>query len=271
MISFLPPSGDEEQGVVDRDAQADQGDQELDDERDVGEIGEGQQQEEGGQDRDGRHHQWQEREQGREHEQQDRQRAERSEEGLGEDAVSARVVTGRQRVHPGDPDDSAGGRGALDRFLHDLGRDHVGEALGERVEDHRVRRTVVGRAEGLVAGGGLVDHPQWDVRRADRCEGLGHLGLVAGDGLALGQGDRREQRRGVPAVVERRDDLVGGRVAWLSGQGEVDGHPVGDRAGDRAAGDGDHHPGHHDQQSVPQHHLAQTTHGRSLPVTKVRG
>ena len=35
VIAFLAPSGDEQQRVVDGDAEADEGDEELDDERDV--------------------------------------------------------------------------------------------------------------------------------------------------------------------------------------------------------------------------------------------
>ena len=179
------------------------------------------------------------------------------------------LVPGRERIHAGDTDHRTLRRGGLDGGLHRLRREHVGEARGERVEHHRVRRAVVGGAERLVPGVRLVDHTQGDAHRVDCCEGLRHLVLVTGDGLTLRHRDRGEERCGVPAVVERRDDLVGGRVTRLARQREADRHAVVHRARDHRPGDRDHDPGHHHQCAVPQHQLSQTTHGRSSPSREV--
>ena len=112
----------------------------------------------------------------------------------------------------------------------------VGEALRERVEHHRVRRPVVRGAERLVAGVRLVDDAERDVGAGERCERLRHLVLVAGDASGRSAGSPwRCSGRGVPAVVEGRDDLVRRLVTRLAGQREVDRQPVVDLAGHRDA------------------------------------
>ena len=75
--ALLAPARDDDQRVVDRDAEAEQGDQELDDRRDRGQLGQAEQEQEGGHDRGDRHQQRDDREEGGEDEGEHEQRAER--------------------------------------------------------------------------------------------------------------------------------------------------------------------------------------------------
>ena len=75
--ALLAPARDDDQRVVDRHAEADQRDQELHDRRDVGDLGQPEQQQEGGHDRDDRHEDRDDRQERREHEGEHRERAER--------------------------------------------------------------------------------------------------------------------------------------------------------------------------------------------------
>ena len=68
---FLPPAGDEQQRVVDGDAQADERDQVLDDLAHLGDRGHGAKKEEGGEDRDQRHQQRKQGQERPEHQDQD--------------------------------------------------------------------------------------------------------------------------------------------------------------------------------------------------------
>ncbi len=52
VLAFLPPSGHEKQAVVDRQPEPDEGDEELDDERHFGDVGEAEHDEERREDRD---------------------------------------------------------------------------------------------------------------------------------------------------------------------------------------------------------------------------
>ena len=83
--SFLSPAGDQQQRVVDGDAKADQRDQELDDERNLGQVGKAEHDQQGGEDGNGRYHQRDEGEEGGEHERQHQQRSGGADERLGED------------------------------------------------------------------------------------------------------------------------------------------------------------------------------------------
>jgi hypothetical protein len=74
--ALLSPAHHDEQGIVDRDAEADQSDQELDDHRDAGYRGHAPEDEEGGHDRDDGHEQRHEGQQRREHESQHDERPE---------------------------------------------------------------------------------------------------------------------------------------------------------------------------------------------------
>ena len=103
MRALLAPARDDDQRVVDRHAQAEQGDQELNDGGDGRELGQAKQQQERGHDRDDRHENGDDRQEGREHEREHGQRAEPAEHGLEEQAgalaVGAAVL--EERVEAG--------------------------------------------------------------------------------------------------------------------------------------------------------------------------
>ena len=83
---LLAPAGDEQQRVVDGDPEADEGDEELDDERDVGDVREPEHDEEGGEDRDGGDEQRHEGQERGEDEREDDQRAGAADHRLDEHA-----------------------------------------------------------------------------------------------------------------------------------------------------------------------------------------
>ncbi len=80
--ALLAPPRDDEQRVVDRDAEPDQRDQELHDRRHVGERGQAPEEQERGHDRDDRHQDRDDRQERREHEREHDQRAEPAEQRL---------------------------------------------------------------------------------------------------------------------------------------------------------------------------------------------
>ena len=121
-VAFFAPTGDEQQRVVDRDPQADERDQELDDERDVGQVGDRQQEDERGEDRRRSDHERQHGQEGPEHEREDGQRADRAEQGLPEHAcATVPAVAGRERVLAGHPDEGTGGLGRVGRAADGVG------------------------------------------------------------------------------------------------------------------------------------------------------
>ena len=101
---LLPEPEDHQQRVVDRDTEPDERDEELDDDRDVGDVGQGPDAEERRQDRghggDQRH---QDRRQRPEDEEQDDERADGTEQRLGEHARAVRAALGiEDRVDAGE-------------------------------------------------------------------------------------------------------------------------------------------------------------------------
>ena len=82
--SFLTPAGDQEQRVVDSYAEAYQRHQELHDERDLGQVRQPEDDQQGGEDGDRRHHEWEQGEEGGEDEGQHDQGPGRADQGLGE-------------------------------------------------------------------------------------------------------------------------------------------------------------------------------------------
>jgi hypothetical protein len=80
--NFLPPAGDQQQRVVDRDAEADQADKELDDEVDVHQVGQTQDGQECGSHRGGRDQKRHHGEQRGEDKSQDRERAQCADQDL---------------------------------------------------------------------------------------------------------------------------------------------------------------------------------------------
>jgi hypothetical protein len=101
--SLLAPTGDQQQRVVDGDAQADQGHEELDDEAHVGDAGQCPHYKERGQDRRRRDQQRDQGQQGSEHERQHHQRTDGANHGLGEHSPAGTgVVHGGQLGDAGD-------------------------------------------------------------------------------------------------------------------------------------------------------------------------
>jgi hypothetical protein len=238
--AFLAPARDQQQRVVDGDAQADQGDQELHDEAHVGEVGEPQDEQERGQDRHGRDDQRHERQERREHEQQHGQGAEGAEQRLRQHAGAFGVAArGQHRVgrEPG-LQPGAGGR-LLEDGLH-LRLDPRPEALGEGALDQRERAAAAVGDEPRVPGAGQVDHPGLGHGGPHRVEDPGDLRSAVGHGAARRHGDHGHQGVG-GARAEGRDQLLLGLVPGLARQGEVEGQAV----GDRPRGDP---PGHHEDQ-----------------------
>ena len=99
---LLAPAGDQQQRVVDRDAEADERDQELDDRGDVRDVAEAEDDQEGREDRERRDQQRDQREQRGEDEGKDGERSECAEERLGEDAGPLLRAAGAELVQAGD-------------------------------------------------------------------------------------------------------------------------------------------------------------------------
>ena len=170
--ALLAPPVDDEQRVVDRDAEADQRDEELHDEADVDHVGAEQHDRERREDRHRGDEQRHEREERGEQEQQHGQRAEPAEQGLDEQARRLGVVGALgQQVVAGDAEVEAGVLAGLleDRLHRDVGAD-VGEALERLRVDQRVGRAAVVGEEHVVLGLGVVDHPGAGQRRLDVVE-----------------------------------------------------------------------------------------------------
>jgi hypothetical protein len=104
--ALLPPARHNEERVVDRDPEADEDEQKLDDRRDIGRLRQQQERHEARHDRDERHHQRHEREEGGEDEAQDEQGAEAADQRLDDHTrplvISAAVL--HQRVDAGQSD-----------------------------------------------------------------------------------------------------------------------------------------------------------------------
>jgi hypothetical protein len=100
VLALLAPAVDHQQRVVDRDAEADQRDEELHDEADVGEVADAEHAQERREDRHGGDDQRHERHERREHEQQDDQRAAGAQQRLAQHA--RRLVSPRGAALPSD-------------------------------------------------------------------------------------------------------------------------------------------------------------------------
>ncbi len=149
-LALLAPARHHDERVVDRDPEADQADEELDDDRDVGDARERPEQQEGRRDRDERHQQRHHGHERGEHERENHERADRSGQRLHEDAgARLRIArSGAQRVEAGHVDVSPADRDAGER---DLRRARLGLALADASErrdvDESERRAAVIRDE----------------------------------------------------------------------------------------------------------------------------
>ena len=227
--ALFAPADDDEQRVVDRDAEADERDEELHDRRDFGDGRDAPDDEEAGEDRGDRHHDRHEREERAEHEGENQQRADTAEERLDEHAgpVATAALNG-ERVEAGDAHGRAGDGHAAEGFDRVFGgfgvvveglfgierrvHDREGRAPVARDERAGVTRARVPRD---ARAGQCSAQPRFDAGE------LRSHGRRA-DGCAIGQRDDREQRRVVAAgAAELVRDLLVGDEAFATGDGEL--------------------------------------------------
>ena len=165
--ALLAPARDDDQRVVDRHAEADQRDQELHDRRDGRQLGQPEQQQERGQDRDDRHQQRHDREERGEDERQHDERAEAAEHRL---ERARRGPRSRRRCPPRARRSPVRWHAARRRRVASrsaaLAAFSAGGVLAEgRVRvgsriDERERRAAVVGDEGRVAGRGVGGDPR---------------------------------------------------------------------------------------------------------------
>ena len=174
--TLLAPAHHDEERVVDRDPEPDQRDDELRGDRDVGDLGEGPDQQEGGRDGDHRHEQGHERHERREDECEDDERAGARHEDFHENADARagllarglgakRLVAGHSHRRPAHGDSVERRLGLsglpLARF----------EPAPRRVVDEREGRTTVLGDEGAIPGRGIGGEPRARQRRLHPREG----------------------------------------------------------------------------------------------------
>ena len=157
VVALLAPARDDEQRVVDRDAEADERDEELHDRGDVADVRQPEHDQQRGQDRERGHQERQEREQRREHEGEHGQRAERAEERLREHAGPVGRAAGRELLQARGRDVVARGQRASQHPGRLVAHGRVAEPFRARAEDERERRAAVVGDEAPVVRGGEVD------------------------------------------------------------------------------------------------------------------
>ena len=209
MGALLAPAGDDQQRVVDRDAETDQRDQELDHERYVGERGQAEDEKECRQDRHRRDQQRHESQERGEDEGQHDEGAKRADQGLDEDAGAAAVTASRRElVVAGDRDVEVvllggGMDGAVER-----GGERVGEAAGLWRVDEKERAAPVVGEELRVTGAAVVD--DFDTgKRAELVGDRSDVGPAGGDTRAGRNGEHRDVGR-LRRDAVGRGELVGG-------------------------------------------------------------
>ena len=173
--ALVAPAHDDQQRVVDRDAEPDERDEELDDDRDVGDAGERPDEQERRRDRDRRHQQRHDRHERAEDQGEDDERAEAGEEDLQQDAhagvVGAGAVraAGAQRLDPRDLDGGPAHGHSVERPLGAPGLRLTGlEPRPLRDVDQRVGRAAVlgherGSARRAVRGDARVRQGRLDL------------------------------------------------------------------------------------------------------------
>jgi hypothetical protein len=267
--TLLAPAAHHEERVVDRDPEADQRDQELDDLADVRDL------RQATHDEERRHHgnpadqQRQQCEETRIDERQDQQRAERPDHGLDHDSralVRRGGLAVGEQLRPRHTGFPAGGRGVLQCVLQHRAEARAAESGHRRCVDQGERGPAVLGDECGVVGGRVVGDPRVQQRRRRGREdpaGLRGDRAVA-DPLAGGDRQHRHERGLRSAVAVCPDDLVVVHLESLARHREVIGHTV-RRAADRQhARDGDRQPEHGHERLVAEHETSQGRH-RDLP------
>jgi hypothetical protein len=210
MRALLAPARDHQQRVVDRHPEPDQGDQELDDRRDLGDLGQAQQEQEAGHDRDDGDHQRDYREEGGEDEGEHDQSASAADNRLEQHAraLAVRAAVLGQGVEAGQMYRRAADGCALERRACVLlGLRVLAELrvrVGRRVDEREGRPAVVGD-ECLIPGRRIRGDSGPGQRLVELGVHLLQVGLDSGrvDRLAGGQFRHRNQGCGVtgPAVL----------------------------------------------------------------------
>jgi hypothetical protein len=197
VLALLAPAVDDEQRVVDGHTQPDEGDEELHDEADVGDVGRREHAQERRQDRHGGDDQGHEGEERREDEDQDDERAGGAEQRLREHARRLRALLAAVALRQLEV---ARGLDGEARRLRLLGQQRLGQLVGgqeleagEALVHHDAvgGPTVVGR-EGVAAGGAGVaapDHAVLRELRLDRGVDAVDRLLLLLDGGAVGDRD----------------------------------------------------------------------------------
>ncbi len=208
--ALLPPAIDHQQGVVDRDPEPDQRDQELHDRIDVGDRRDPADHEEGRQDRDRRDDQREHCQRRPEDVQQHRQCPNATDQGLDQHTSAALVDLRRQGGTPADEHRLPRHLGPRERALHLL---DTGDPLapGLEVDQPEGGAAIVGDKR-LVTGGGPGDDPGLGPGLDDPVEDRGQLPPHAGrlDRRSLRQRhDRNERRRIGTVAVDLHDPGVG--------------------------------------------------------------
>ena len=220
---LLSPARHDQQGVVDGYTKTDQGQQVLDDERDVGEPGQAPEQEEGRQNRGRRDQQGHQRQERSEDQRQHNQRADPAEQRLDQRATPGIILVETQRVPPGHRDrhvqllrDLCGHRpqrlqrGRVGLLGRNRNRIHQHDA-GLPVARQQVRAVRIGRDPGPLQ---RLPHS-----RRDRCRAvLGHRSRSVAH--------HQEHRRIAPARPQRLQNVDVGLVPRLPRQAEVEAQPV---------------------------------------------
>jgi hypothetical protein len=190
VLALLAPAVDDEQRVVDRHAEAHEGDEELHDEADVDGVGERQQAQERREDRHGRDEQGHEGQERREHEDEHDERTDRAEHRLAPDRrrLGLRLpgVAALRQLSVARRPDVEAGRALLLLEVGPQGAVHrqLVEAGQAAAVDDAVRRAAVVRGETLLARVPRPDHPVLRELLLEAAEHRVDLRPLLGDGAA---------------------------------------------------------------------------------------
>ncbi len=256
---LLAPAEDDEERVVDRHAEPDQADEELDDEGDLGDFGEQPEHREGGEDRGAGDDQRHDREPGAEDEGQHDQRAERADQGLDQEARAATAGVFAERLDAGHAQGRAADRVLRGRLLHGAERAlRSCPALPGPAADRRGRsrpcRPRTRRPPPAPPAAGARRGASRGTAAATflRRPGEGRVVASFGELPVLRRGDE-DERRDHAAVAVGADDFLVGLERRPAGRVEGLGEMVVDRARGPGADDGKKDPDGDDQPAVAQH------------------
>ena len=252
--TFLPPPGDQQQRVVDGDAETDQRDEVLHHEDHVGHAREPEQREIGPQDGNSRHDQGHRGEQRAEDEDQYDESAQATQDDLDQDRTITAPAFGEQ-VEPGQLDITTGSTGLVGHRLDSW------QGRGVRIRPRHRRWVEHHHGQGAVAGRQVRGT---GVGRGDRPgagNGLAHLGseLVSGGSGGIAT-CHEEERVDLPTAVEALVDQLVRLVGRLAGKGKLVGQPIDSPRRIDPARDSDSEPREDDQQPMPKHPVGETSH-----------